>query len=53
MTAHILICPDCGGYGITPSCTCGGTRVSPKPAKYSPEDRYGSYRRAAKKEARP
>jgi len=30
--------------------TCAGKAVSPIPAKYSPEDPYGSYRRKAKKE---
>lgn len=50
MTAsHILKCDACGSYGLTAVCTCGGKRASPKPAKYSPQDRYGAYRRAAKK----
>lgn len=29
---------------------CGSKTVSPAPAKYSPEDPYGEYRRKAKKE---
>ena len=29
---------------------CGADAVNPKPAKYSPEDSYGKYRREAKKE---
>ncbi len=50
MSNHILRCPVCGSYGLSSECSCGGIRVSPKPAKFSPEDRYGSYRRMAKKE---
>ncbi len=48
MTMHLLRCPRCGSYGLHPSCPCGGTRVSPKPAKWSPEDKYGAYRRKYK-----
>ena len=31
-------------------CSCGGKAFSAKPPKYSPEDKYGSYRRTAKKD---
>ena len=31
-------------------CSCGGTAVTTRPAKYSPEDKYGKYRRIAKKQ---
>lgn len=44
---QILKC-SCGAYGLSERCTCGGKRVSPKPPKWSPEDRYGSYRRKYK-----
>ena len=30
------------------NCKCSGEVVTPKPAKYSLEDKYGSYRRKAK-----
>jgi len=30
-------------------CDCGSKAINPKPAKYSPEDQYGSYRRKAKR----
>ena len=30
-------------------CICGGNAVTPKPAKYNPEDKYGKYRREAKR----
>ena len=29
-------------------CSCGGGALTPKPAKFSIEDKYGSYRRKAK-----
>ncbi len=32
------------------ACTCGGKAVNPKPPKYSPEDKFGSYRRKAKED---
>jgi len=35
-------------YGLEETCSCGGKRINPKPPKYSPEDKYGDYRRAAK-----
>ncbi len=39
-------CPVCSGYTLSSTCkTCGKETVSPHPAKYSPEDRYGRYRR--------
>ena len=47
---HILKCKICGKYTLKDKCACGGGAVSPKPAKYSPEDQYGEYRRKAKKE---
>jgi H/ACA ribonucleoprotein complex subunit 3 len=45
---HILKCPKCGSYGMKAECSCGHTRLEPKPPKYSPEDRYAKYRRQAK-----
>jgi H/ACA ribonucleoprotein complex subunit 3 len=48
---HILKCKSCGTYGLTATCTkCGGPSVKPKPPKYSPEDKYGEYRRQYKEE---
>jgi len=46
---HILKCTKCQSYGIVEDCSCGAKRLEPKPAKYSPEDKYGNYRREAKK----
>lgn len=47
---HILKCLKCNNYGLTEKCDCGEKRVRPKPPKYSPEDKYGGYRRKWKEE---
>jgi H/ACA ribonucleoprotein complex subunit 3 len=50
MTRHILKCPKCGQYTMKDACpTCGEKAVIPRPPKYSPEDKFGDYRRKAKK----
>ena len=46
----LLKCKSCGQYTLQKPCACGGEAVQPYPAKYSPEDKYGEYRRKAKKE---
>jgi len=44
-------CPHCNEYTLMETCPkCGGATVMPMPAKYSPEDRYGEYRRRLKRE---
>ncbi|MBI2134179.1 ribosome biogenesis protein [Candidatus Woesearchaeota archaeon] len=45
---RIMKCLLCGSYTLKMSCSCGGKAVGVGPAKYSPHDPYGSYRRAAK-----
>ncbi|MBU1202359.1 MAG: RNA-protein complex protein Nop10 [Nanoarchaeota archaeon] len=45
---RILRCPECGSYGLKKECSCKSERISNKPPKYSPEDKYGSYRRTVK-----
>ncbi|MFC1741169.1 nucleolar RNA-binding Nop10p family protein [Nanoarchaeota archaeon] len=51
MTNHILKCPKCRKYTMRPECAdCKVKTIPPLPAKYSPEDPYGKYRREAKKE---
>jgi len=47
---NILRCPSCGKYTMKKSCSCGNSAVSPKPPKFSPEDKYSGYRRRVKKE---
>ncbi len=49
MTRHILKCVVCGSYTMK-EIHCGKKTISPKPMKYSPEDKYGKYRRQVKKE---
>jgi H/ACA ribonucleoprotein complex subunit 3 len=46
---HILKCRQCGNYTLREKCKCGGTAVSPKPPKYSVEDKYAPYRREVKR----
>ncbi|MBN2423125.1 RNA-protein complex protein Nop10 [Candidatus Woesearchaeota archaeon] len=46
---HILKCSKCNKYTLSEKCACNGKAVSPKPAKYSPEDKYGDYRRKVKR----
>ncbi|MFH1590626.1 MAG: RNA-protein complex protein Nop10 [archaeon] len=51
MAKKILSCPKCGTYTLHEECaTCGGKTQESKPPKYSPEDKYGGYRRTAKRE---
>lgn len=46
---HILKCTKCGVYTMKEKCECGERAVSPKPVKYSADDKFGKYRRIAKK----
>lgn len=51
MALHILKCGKCGKYTLKEKCpACGEDTLQPIPAKYSPEDAYGKYRREVKKE---
>ena len=51
MGGYILkFCAKCQDYTMQETCPrCGGKAVANAPAKYSPEDRYGEYRRKLKK----
>ncbi|MCH8067518.1 MAG: nucleolar RNA-binding Nop10p family protein [Nanoarchaeota archaeon] len=44
----LLKCGKCGKYTMNDVCLCGGKALTPKPAKFSIEDKYGAYRRKAK-----
>ena len=44
MTDIIFKCLKCGEYGFEKICKCGGECISPKPAKFSPADKYSKYR---------
>ena len=42
-------CTVCGKYTLKNKCGCGAKALDPKPAKYSVDDKWGKYRRIAKK----
>ena len=49
---HILKCENCSQYTMKEICpNCKGKAVVSRPAKWSPDDAYGDYRREAKKES--
>ena len=50
MTSKILYCKKCKKYTLKDTCSCGKKTISTKPAKFSPEDKYGYWRRIAKKQ---
>ncbi|HDN82925.1 MAG TPA: RNA-protein complex protein Nop10 [Candidatus Altiarchaeales archaeon] len=51
MKRMILRCPKCGRYTIKEICPiCREKTITVKPPRFSPEDRYGKYRRMMKKE---
>lgn len=46
-------CVGCGAYTMKEACPkCGGRTVNPGPARYSPQDPYGRYRRMMKERMR-
>jgi len=48
---HLKYCQKCNRYTLKSVCTeCNEPSIMNKPAKFSPEDPYGAYRRAAKLE---
>lgn len=51
MKKEILGCNKCGVYTLKERCPkCGEKTLSPRPAKFSIEDKWGHWRRAYKKE---
>jgi H/ACA ribonucleoprotein complex subunit 3 len=48
VSSRILKCKECSTYTLKPECGCGGPAVTPHPPRFSPEDRYGKYRRQLK-----
>jgi H/ACA ribonucleoprotein complex subunit 3 len=52
MTKEILRCIKCGNYTMEKICKCGSECLSPKPPKWSPEDKYSRYRLEYKKNER-
>ena len=49
MAKHLMKCKVCGSYTMKDK-HCDRKTISPKPMKYSPEDRLGRYRRIAKRQ---
>ena len=49
MPKKINKCVECGKYTLKDKCDCGAKALDPRPAKYSLEDKYGKWRRIAKK----
>ena len=48
--ATIRFCPACGCYTLQEACpVCAAKTILKKPARFSPQDHYGKYRRALKK----
>jgi len=47
---EIRKCKKCNEYTLKEKCACGEKTLSPKPAKWSPEDKYSEYRLKYKKE---
>jgi len=46
---HILKCKNCNKYTLKEYClNCNEKTISTKPAKFSPEDKWGKWRRKAK-----
>jgi len=44
--AEIRVCGRCGSYTMSETCPgCGGRSRTAHPARFSPDDRYGKYRR--------
>ncbi|MDD2836357.1 MAG: RNA-protein complex protein Nop10 [Methanothrix sp.] len=53
MRSKILRCTACRRYTLKDICSvCGGHTAITKPARFSPDDPYGKYRRALGQEAK-
>jgi len=51
MAKHIMLCNKCKKYTMQKICpVCGEKTIEAKPPKFSIQDRYGKYRREAKRE---
>ena len=46
----LRFCKNCGVYTLDKTCeVCKNKTISPEPPRFSPQDRYGEYRRKLKK----
>jgi H/ACA ribonucleoprotein complex subunit 3 len=49
MAKGMAWCMGCGSYTLKETCSkCKENTITPHPPKFSPEDRYGKYRRQLK-----
>jgi H/ACA ribonucleoprotein complex subunit 3 len=48
MRSILRKCEVCGKYTLKALCSCGNKTKIPQPPRYSPQDRYGEYRRKLK-----
>ncbi|MBI0583344.1 MAG: RNA-protein complex protein Nop10 [Methanomassiliicoccus sp.] len=52
MRTSLRKCPRCVEYTLSDQCPrCGSRTDTPIPPRFSPEDRYGEYRRRLRKES--
>lgn len=49
MKTKMKKCERCGKYTLKAACQCGGKALNPVPARFSPLDPYGKYRRRGEK----
>jgi len=50
MRSLLRVCRSCARYSLAGTCPqCQAATVIPLPPRYSPEDRYGDYRRRLKR----
>ncbi|HHD15515.1 MAG TPA: RNA-protein complex protein Nop10 [Euryarchaeota archaeon] len=48
MISRIKVCSGCGRYTLSETCpSCGAATGNTIPPRYSPDDRFGKYRRMA------
>jgi H/ACA ribonucleoprotein complex subunit 3 len=52
MKSLLYLCRNCKKYTLATTCQCGTATIQPAPPRFSPEDKYGKYRRLLKKEHR-
>lgn len=45
----LLFCAGCSAYTMKEVHSCGSRTATREPAKWSPEDKYGKYRREARR----
>jgi H/ACA ribonucleoprotein complex subunit 3 len=50
VAGRLAVCPKCRRYSLRAACpACGHATTTPHPARFSPEDPYGKYRRRLKR----